>query len=150
MRRLISIGSPQSFYRRWSSAELLVPSAPEEPYSRQLLIPQWDQEVLGRLTVTMIGAGAASILAVWGVRVGWSWVKLTDGDRLSPSNWPRQAYPREQMAGVPAPFKVFALGERLLQEAAGPIIVEAHARTVQAAIAAGADLSCDVAVCLVD
>jgi molybdopterin/thiamine biosynthesis adenylyltransferase len=119
-------------------------------HSRQRLIPGFDVTALWSATVTVMGLGASSIAVRWLVRKGLGHLKAVDPDIVSLSNYPRQEFTPQEVASIPSPRKVFALGERLVREAPGPLVVEAYAHTVQEAVALGADLSCDVGVCLVD
>lgn len=126
------------------------PHSPSEPYSRQLLIPHFDQRALASVTAVVVGLGAQSILTRWLARTGWSHLKLVDPDTVAVSNWSRQDFPRAAYTADASPYKVHALAETLIADAAGPLTVEAHPFTLQDVVDAGIELSADVALVLID
>lgn len=127
----------------------LHPSIPLEPdvHHRQTQIPGFDQAALAAATVDVVGLGAGSEIARVLAKKGVGRLRLYDPDPgVELSNLPRQFYSREQLYRP----KAAALPTNLAREATGGATVEGYALGFEAAVAAGCDVACDVAVVAVD
>lgn len=137
--RLAFIGSKTSIELRGKA----VPGAED----RQRSIPGFDQEKFSRSHVLCIGAGGIiSQIAPTLVRKGIGAITLLDDDIVEPSNLNRQRFYVKDVGKN----KALALARNLQLECIVPTKIYASAMTIEEAIARGADLECDVAICGVD
>ena len=113
----------------------------------QQKIPSFDQAVYSRSHVLCIGAGGLiSHIAPTLVRKGIGAVTLLDDDFVEPSNLNRQRFYERDIGHN----KAIALARNLQPECIVETDICGYALRLEEAIARGADLSCDVAICGVD
>jgi molybdopterin/thiamine biosynthesis adenylyltransferase len=114
---------------------------------RQQKIPGFDQAVYSRSRVLCIGAGGLiSHIAPTLVRKGIGTITLLDDDIVEASNLNRQRFYERDIGHN----KAIALARNLQPECIAATDISGYALRLEEAIARGADLSCDVAVCGVD
>jgi adenylyltransferase/sulfurtransferase len=83
----------------------------KERYSRQILIPGWDQERLKQATVLIVGLGGlGSASALYLAAAGVGRLRICDGDRVERSDLNRQILYSESSLGL---FKVEEAGQRI-------------------------------------
>jgi adenylyltransferase/sulfurtransferase len=83
----------------------------KERYSRQLLIPGWNQEKLSQATVLVVGLGGlGSASALYLAAAGIGRLHICDGDRVERSDLNRQVLYSESSLGL---FKVEEAGRRI-------------------------------------
>jgi molybdopterin/thiamine biosynthesis adenylyltransferase len=110
-------------------------------------VPGFDQCVLSRSTIILIGVGGVgSQVALALARKGVGKLTLVDHDIVEPSNLPRQVYyPKD--VGKP---KAYALAGNLAREGFLDQAFSGYHLSFQDAIARGIDLSADIAIVGVD
>lgn len=114
---------------------------------RQMLIPGFDQVIFSSSSVLCIGAGGlVSHIAPTLTRKGIGRITLLDRDIVEPSNLNRQRFYERDVGRN----KAIALARNLQRECIAATAIFGYSLTIEAAIADGVDLSCDVAVCGVD
>jgi molybdopterin/thiamine biosynthesis adenylyltransferase len=83
----------------------------KERYSRQILIPGWDQERLKQATVLIVGLGGlGSASALYLAAAGVGRLRICDGDTVERSDLNRQTLYSESSLGL---FKVEEAGQRI-------------------------------------
>jgi molybdopterin-synthase adenylyltransferase len=91
----------------------------KERYSRQILIPGWDQERLKQATVLIVGLGGlGSASALYLAAAGVGRLRICDGDTVERSDLNRQTLYSESSLGL---FKVEEAGQRIA--ALNPLVV---------------------------
>ena len=114
---------------------------------RQKGIPGFDQQVFSRSSVLCIGAGGImSYIAPTLVRKGIGRITLFDSDIVETSNLNRQRFYIKDIGNN----KALALARNLEAECIVATEIWGYALGLEEAIARGANLDCDVAVCGVD
>lgn len=114
---------------------------------RQQKITGFDQEIFSRSKVLCIGAGGLiSHVAPALVRKGIGALTILDDDIVEVSNLNRQRFYKCDLGKN----KAIALAENLQRECICETQIMGHNLRFEAAVEAGIDLSCDVAVCGVD
>jgi len=133
------ISSPTSTELRGT----VVPGAQD----RQKLIRGFDQERFSRSRVVCVGAGGIiSHIAPTLARKGIGGITLLDDDLVETSNLNRQRFYIQDVGQN----KALALARNLEPECIAATQIRGLALRLEEAIARGADLSCDVAICGVD
>lgn len=121
--------------------------SPEDRYDRQRLIPWWDQALLARARVLVIGAGALGneilkLLALTGV----GHILIYDMDRIELSNLSRTVLFREEDEGA---FKAEVAAERV--SALNPhVTAVGHAQDIIRDMGQGLFLWADIVICGLD
>jgi molybdopterin-synthase adenylyltransferase len=115
----------------------------KERYSRQLLIPGWNQEKLKRATVLVVGLGGlGSASTLYLAAAGIGRLHICDGDRVERSDLNRQVLYSESSLGL---FKVEEAGRRIAALNPSVTVVQNNAH-LDSRNAAGIIAGCQVIV----
>ena len=113
----------------------------------QEAVPGFDQSVMNRLRVLLIGAGGLGCEIAQGLlRKGVAQLKIFDGDTVSLTNLTRQFFYESDLGKN----KAICLGKNLLNEATRKTEIIAHPFMFQKGVEEKIDMSCDVVVCAPD
>lgn len=114
---------------------------------RQERIPGFNQEIMNRLTVVLIGAGGLGGEIGEGlVRKGVGCLKIFDGDTVELSNLNRQKFYEEDLYKN----KAICLAKNLVKDGIRKTEIIAYPFMFQKAIEERMDTSCDIVICAPD
>jgi len=113
----------------------------------QGLVPGYDQSIMNRLRVLLIGAGGLGGEIAQGlVRKGVCQLKIFDGDSVSLTNLTRQYFYESDLGKN----KAICLGKNLLNEATRKTEMLCYPFMFQKGVEEKIDMGCDVVVCAPD
>ena len=132
---------------RYQSKGVCAKNCKVEVTSAQEKVPGFDQSVMNRLRVLLIGAGGLGGEIAHGlIRKGVLQLKIFDGDFVSISNLTRQYFYESDLNKN----KAICLGKNLIKEATKMTEIIAHPIMFQKTIEEKSDTDCDVVVCAPD